>query len=440
MSTPSLSINDVKEFEGDSGTKTFAFTVTLSPASGSTVTVSYATLDGTATAGSDYTSASGTLTFAAGELTKTVNVTVSGDTTVESNEGFGVVLSGPTLATLKRPVGLGVIKNDDASSAVSRPQPSWQEFFAVDTLETPYIGDFNGDGKIDIITFTRQNPAAIGDVYVALSDGAKFGTNTKWHDFFAISTDESVVIGDYNGDGKDDIATWLGKTSRQIYVALSTGSGMLGETVWVNSIGTAASDLVFSGDVDGDGKDDLIAFARTEGKVYVALSDGTKFGTPTVWHNFFAVSTFERPRVADVNGDGKKDIVTFATDSPTAFGDVYVATSNGTQFVSLAGNANDSSKWHDFFAIRPTEEIRIGDLSGDGKEDFFTFLPPPFAQCYSVLSQGTSMADNVEWAEKVAPLLGAGDNVYVGDVNGDGKADIIIFAQKEGKVFVSLAP
>ena len=86
--------------------------------------------------------------------------------------------------------------------------------------------------------------------------------------------------------------------------------------------------------------------------MYVALSDGTRFGTPTVWHNFFAVSTYERPRVADVNGDGRADIVTFATDSPTAFGDVYVALSNGTRFVDQNGVPNSSTKWHDWFAIR----------------------------------------------------------------------------------------
>ena len=436
----SLSINNASASEGNNGTQSYTFTVTLSGTSGSTVTVAYATQNGTATAGSDYTSASGTLTFAPGDTSKTITVSVSGDTASESNEAFGVVLSSPVNALLSRAIGQGVILNDDASSAPSRPQPSWQEFFAVDTLETPYVGDFNGDGRVDIITFTRQNPNAIGDVYVSLSNGVNFGANTKWHDFFAISTDESVIIGDYDGDGKDDIATWLGKTSRQIYVARSTGSGMTPESVWVSSIGTVSSDLIFAGDANGDGKDDLIAFARTEGKVYVAISDGTKFATPAVWHGFFAVSTYERPRVADVNGDGKADIVTFATDSPTAFGDVYVATSDGTRFVGATGLPNDSSKWHDFFAIRPTEEIRVGDLNGDGKEDFFTFLPPPFAQAYSVLSQGTSMAGNVLWAEAVAPLLGAGDNVYTGDVNGDRKADIIIFAQKEGKVFVSLAP
>ena len=65
----------------------------------------------------------------------------------------------------------------------------------------------------------------MGDVYVALSDGAQFGANTKWHDWFAISSDETVVIGDYDGDGKDDIATWLGKTTRQVYVARSHGHG-----------------------------------------------------------------------------------------------------------------------------------------------------------------------------------------------------------------------
>jgi hypothetical protein len=319
---------------------------------------------------------------------------------------------------------------------VVRAQSEWHSWFAVDTLETPYAGDFNGDGRTDIITFTRQNPSAIGDVYVALSEGTRFGANTKWHDWFAITTDETVVIGDYNGDGKDDIATWLGKTSKQVYVALSKGTGMDPESVWLGSIGADPSDVLLSGDANADGKRDLICFARKQGKVYVALSDGTKFATPTVWHNFFAVSTYERPRVADANGDGRADIVTFATDSPTAQGDVYVATSDGSQFVDAGGLPNSSTKWHDWFAVQSSEEVRIGDLNGDAKDDFFTFLPLPWGQAYSVNSLGTSMAPNVLWPQIV--IYDAKDKAFVGDVNGDGRADIIIFAQGQGKVYVSL--
>ena len=317
----------------------------------------------------------------------------------------------------------------------TRYQAVWHDWFAVDTLETPMVGDFDGDRKTDIITFTRQNPNAVGDVYVALSDGTKFGANTKWHDWFAITTDETVVIGDYDGDGKDDIATWLGKTSRQVYVARSLGTGMTKEAVWVDSIGRDPSDVLLSGDANGDKKDDLICFARGDGQVYVALSDGTKFGAPQVWHTWFAVSTYERPHVADVTGDGKADIVTFASDSPTAQGDVYVAVSDGTRFVDQAGQANSSTKWHDWFAVAQNQRIRIGDADGDRKDDFFTFMPAPMAQAYFVQSLGSGMGENRLWYEDVAPV--ATDVPFVGDVHGDGRADIIIFAQGEGKVYVS---
>jgi hypothetical protein len=434
-SAPTLAINDAVISEGNAGTKSLTFTVTLTSPNASTVTVSYATGDGTdtypANAGSDYTSVSGTLTFTPPATSQTLNVSITGDTRFEPDETFVVNLSGATNATIADNQGKGTISNDD-----NRAQPVYDSFFAVDTLETPYVGDFNGDGRTDIITFTRQNPNSVGDVYVSPSNGTSFAAvASKWHDFFAITTDETVVIGDFTGDGKDDIATWLGKGSRQVYVAPSLGTGMAAATVWVNSIGSSPTDYLAAGDANGDGKDDLILFARTEGKVYVALSNGTQFGVPSVWHPFFAVSTYERPRVADVNGDGKADIVTFATDSPTAFGDVYTALSNGTAFRAANGSPN-SDKWHDFFAVSPTEEVRVGHVDSDSKDDFFTFLPHPFGQCYTVRSLGNAMTDNVLWPEEIAPLKT--DRPFVGDVNGDGKDDIVVFAQSEGKVYVSL--
>ena len=77
----------------------------------------YATADGTATAGSDYTSASGTLTFAPGELTKTISVAVTGDTTLESDETLVVKLGTALAATILTGPGTGTIVNDDAVKA-----------------------------------------------------------------------------------------------------------------------------------------------------------------------------------------------------------------------------------------------------------------------------------------------------------------------------------
>ncbi len=116
---PALSIDDVSVNEGSSGTTTATFTVSLSAASGQTVTVNYATADGTATAGSDYVARSGTLSFAPGVTAQGVAVTVNGDTAVEPNETFSVGLSGASNATIARATGTGTILNDDAVVTIS---------------------------------------------------------------------------------------------------------------------------------------------------------------------------------------------------------------------------------------------------------------------------------------------------------------------------------
>jgi chitinase len=112
--TPSVNIaNAPAVIEGNTGTRTASFTVTLSAASAQTVTVAYATAGGTATAGSDFLSTSGTLTFAPGETGKTIAVQVVGDRLPEPTETFVVTLSGPTNAYIATGQGNGTIVDDE---------------------------------------------------------------------------------------------------------------------------------------------------------------------------------------------------------------------------------------------------------------------------------------------------------------------------------------
>src|SRR5213075_442168 len=117
---PALSINNVTDTEGNSGTTNANFTVTLSPASGKTVTVNYATADGTATAPADYGAIpTTTLTFNPGETTKTIPVLVNGDLVDELHETFSVNISTPTNATIATATGTGTITDDDAPPTVT---------------------------------------------------------------------------------------------------------------------------------------------------------------------------------------------------------------------------------------------------------------------------------------------------------------------------------
>ena len=117
--TPTLSINDVTVTEGDTGTVDATFTVTLSTASGQTISVNYATTAGTAAQTSDYAAVSGAMTFAPGETTKTIKVTVASDQLDETNETFNVNLSAPLNATLADGVGVGTITDNDPAPAVT---------------------------------------------------------------------------------------------------------------------------------------------------------------------------------------------------------------------------------------------------------------------------------------------------------------------------------
>src|SRR6185295_15479606 len=111
-----LSIADASVVEGNTGTTPENLVVTLSPPQAVPVTVSFTTVDGTATVSdNDYLPLSGTLVFGPGETTQVVSVSVVGDLQVELDETYTVVLSNPVGATIADGTGVGTIVNDDAA-------------------------------------------------------------------------------------------------------------------------------------------------------------------------------------------------------------------------------------------------------------------------------------------------------------------------------------
>ncbi len=110
---PTIGIANISQAEGNSNTTNYGFDITLNKSSTETVTVKYTTADGTATAVSDYTAATGTVTFNPGETSKTVNISVKGDTTLELDETFTVNLTDAVGGTISKATGTGTIIDDD---------------------------------------------------------------------------------------------------------------------------------------------------------------------------------------------------------------------------------------------------------------------------------------------------------------------------------------
>ena len=124
---PVLTITDAVVQEGDSGSSSAVFTLTLSTPSPQLIEIDYTTADNTATVtGGDYVAASGTITFTPGSTVRTIAVLVNGDTTEEAGETFFVNLSNPTNVTIADSQGLGTIQNDDSPVAVlGAVQDAW---------------------------------------------------------------------------------------------------------------------------------------------------------------------------------------------------------------------------------------------------------------------------------------------------------------------------
>lgn len=291
-------------------------------------------------------------------------------------------------------------------------------------------GDFNSDGRADVVCFTRDADAEPqrGDVWVGLSAaGGSCRTFEKWHDFLCVGQ-EIPLTGDFNGDGKDDVVVFIRSTKTDsgigdVGVALSDGSRFGPLTKWHEDF--CRGQLVPAvGDVNGDGKDDLLAFVKSnphegvaEGQVYVALSRGEHFDVPTVWHDWFCIGS-EVPFVADFDGDGRADLATciVADSGHPNGGTVYVAK-------ALAeGRFAGSTIWTDRLG-RGLQDIVLdaGDINGDGKADLVAFGRQSGA-AVAVLSDGGRFGEGLPIA---SGFCQGQEWPLVADLTGDRKVDLV---------------
>ncbi len=400
----------------------------------SATSVDYATTNGTATAGSDFTAVSGTLNFAAGESSKIISIPIINDTIFEGNESFGIALSNQTNnASLVSPnqATVSIYDNDNRPNIsvnavnVSEP-PAGSTTNAVFTvsLSNPSVETINVNYS------TANGTATAGSDYVAISGTLTFSPletsktvsvtingddlNEPNETFTlnlsspsnasAYSPTATAIIRnydpaavrrtpfDFDGDKKSDVSVFRA-SSGIWYLQQSTA----GYTAVQFGVGT---DKLVPADYDGDGKTDVAVWR--DGVWYLQRSQlgfaGIQFG-----------SAGDIPVPADYDGDGKAELAVYRPSS----GVWYVLNSVNNQFSSIQfGNSTDTPV--------------VADYDGDGRADYAVYRA---ADGVWYILQSRSGFTSVQFGNST-------DKPVVGDYDGDGKADEAVYRAAEGTWYI----
>jgi len=259
------------------------------------------------------------------------------------------------------------------------------------------FGDFNGDGKQDLVVANYFTD----NISILLGNGAGgFGAKT---DFGTGNNPNSVSVGDFNRDGKQDLAV-ANISSSSVSILLGNGNGTFGaKTDFITGSNPFS---VSVGDFNGDGKQDLAVVNFSSNTVSILLGNGAGgFGAKT---DFGTGNEPTSLSVGDFNGDGKQDLA--------------VANNSSSSISILIGDgAGGFGAKTDFPSGDYPYSISVGDFNGDSKQD---------------LAVANSGSDNVSillgngtggFGAKTDFATGSGPySVSVGDFNGDGKQDVAV--------------
>lgn len=291
------------------------------------------------------------------------------------------------------------VSNADGSHTVSK----WADFNNGQIWAEQLVGDFNGDGRDDIASMQDN-----GNWLIGFSNGTQFNWSF-WNKYSQASAWKDHVVGDFNDDGKDDIASI--SNAGRVYVR-SVTNGSLSTGVWANVGSLSAHDQVRAGDFNGDGDTDLAFFQNKTWKV--GISNGSSSLAVNQWRGQFSGShsLWTAQVVGDFNGDGLDDIANYYTGNGTW----WVTTSTGSSF--------DISKWGTWYSVRTGwQKHEATDFNNDGKDDILSVHATD--GLFLSLSHGDSIR-----TQKLANS--SGDENLFGDFDGDGFDEIMTFWNFDG--------
>ncbi|QTA83608.1 Uncharacterized protein dnl_60210 [Desulfonema limicola] len=276
------------------------------------------------------------------------------------------------------------------------------------------MADVNGDGYDDIIGIWPKEERFV----VWTSNGKGFNSGVEWLNGTYEYSDYAFQLGDVNGDGTSDIVG-LNPINQRFVVWASSGSSFLSGVEWKYGVDNFTKYQFDLSDVNGDGKDDIVAVSAGQESFWVWLSSGNYFKDGAQWYNGEYDYSSYSFHADDVNGDGRGDIVAYNSSL-----DRYVVwLSNGSGFsAGVEWYKRGGVQWFNGPFDYSCCEFKLKDINGDKKSDIVS-LSPSTERFVAWSSSGISFQDGYQFYD--GPFDYSGYVFYPADVDGDGDGDIL---------------